>query len=813
MSSLKHPYSSQAAASKFFSATTQSFQEIEDRLRSALMRAEITTKQQGDLFEVFCEAILRLHHIFAATEVWPIGRVPTEHLAALHIRSGDRGIDGIFRTNDGELVAYQAKFRSDGQSLTWTELATFIGLSERAERRLVVTNARGISIDASGRRDVTAFLGHELRALPTDMIRRACALIAGADASPVARLTPREHQRTAIDRATAALESAARCTLIMACGSGKSLTALWIAERLGGGRTQTRILVLLPSLALIRQMLEEWSIQQPWGDAFRFCCVCSDHSVAERDEVIVQQEDVPFPVTTDPEKIREFLLGDGIRVVFSTYQSAGRVAHGAGALHFDLGVFDEAHRTAKGVNSEFSLPLNEEHIPIAKRLFMTATRRVFSSAAKDRAPVASMDDQALYGEIAYSLSFRQAADLGIICRPKVLVSVVTRCELRIALKEVGVVLDGNAVALRDIAGRYALAEAMRRYDLKKGFTFHATIARAKDFVDGERLGVQTFLPDYKALHVSGGMRTSDRDRIMDEFKGAERGVVSNSRCLNEGVDVPAVDIVGFMDPKKSMIDIVQAIGRALRLAPGKRFGYVLLPIFIDQESVSDIDNQVWKTQFNDVWYVLRALMDQDRLLTETINRLRVLKKCGQCEPAESLSEFLSFIGSAQVEEMLRASITVALVEQLGDNAKRDCGIEGPLKKTITIDHVTRHLSARFGKPVRQTGRGQFSAQDGSHRCRISVSNAEVYLRQNAYFNRVTPDDFNLDFYVIWSEYNPLGFIIPAEKLRSYLEPIRATEKNNGKLADWNPVTYFDAMGAYMLLRDLTLNVSPYRVEF
>ena len=195
--------------------------------------------------------------------------------------------------------------------------------------------------------------------------------------------------------------------------------------------------------------------------------------------MVVLQEDVPFPVTTSPAAIREFLAGDGVRVVFSTYQSADKVAAAAGGVRFDLGVFDEPHRTARGVDTEFALPLGEENIAIAKRLFMTATRRVFSPALRERAPLASMDDPRLYGRIAYSLNFRQAADIGVICRPKVIVSVVTGADLREALADAGVKIGGRKIALRDVACRYALAQAMKRLGLKKAFTFHGTVARAR----------------------------------------------------------------------------------------------------------------------------------------------------------------------------------------------------------------------------------------------------------------------------------------------------------------------------------------------
>jgi predicted helicase len=210
----------------------------------------------------------------------------------------------------------------------------------------------------------------------------------------------------------------------MACGTGKTLVALWAAERIGA----QRILVLVPSLALVRQFLHEWLREHGW-DKLAFLCVCSDPTVArEPDEIVLTSSDLDFPVATDAALVRRFLDRpfDGVKVVFSTYQSANVVANGLDDP-FDVGIFDEAHRTAGREGTNFSLALKDSNLPISKRLFFTATPRHYDIRKRDNEGdarlVYSMDVSETYGPIAYRLSFGEAARRKLICGYKVLVCV------------------------------------------------------------------------------------------------------------------------------------------------------------------------------------------------------------------------------------------------------------------------------------------------------------------------------------------------------------------------------------------------------
>ena len=301
--------------------------------------------------------------------------------------------------------------------------------------------------------------------------RKKLRLIRAGVLLPRRVIERKEHQIEAVDSLVAELSENPRATALMACGSGKTLVGLWVAQSVVAGTPTAKILVLLPSLALVSQTLKEWSLAQPWGAAFNSCCVCSDVTVASDDEVALTVNELPIPVTTVPSEIRRFLEGSGVRVVFSTYESSERIREAAADAEFDLAICDEAHRTARAGHSGFTLPLDEEKLRIRRRLFMTATRRVFSQRIRNTSLVHSMDDVPLYGRIAYSLNFRQAADRGIICPYKMLVSVVTASELREYLKQTGVNTDGRIRGADEIAGRYALAQAVTRLGLRKAFTF------------------------------------------------------------------------------------------------------------------------------------------------------------------------------------------------------------------------------------------------------------------------------------------------------------------------------------------------------
>jgi len=271
------------------------------------------------------------------------------------------GVDGVFETHAGELNAYQVKFRSGRDALDWRELSTFMGLTDRVAQRVVFTNSNHLPALMEQRTGFYPIRGSHLDALEVRDFNAISAWLDGG-AAEIPRKQPQLHQDEAISRILAGFEKHHRATVVMACGTGKTLVQLWVAERLGC----QRILVLVPSLALLRQTLHEWFKETSWAPPPDFLCVCSDATVTKGlDDLVTRQSDLDFPVTTDSKVVSRFLARefDGIKLVFSTYQSARVVAEGMeGGVPFQLGIFDEAHKTAGRQATNFSFALRDDNL-------------------------------------------------------------------------------------------------------------------------------------------------------------------------------------------------------------------------------------------------------------------------------------------------------------------------------------------------------------------------------------------------------------------------------------------------------------------
>lgn len=456
----------------------------------------------------------------------------------------------------------------------------------------------------------------------------------------------------------------------MACATGKTLISLWVAERLEA----KTVLVLLPSLALVRQTLHEWLHETNWAD-LQYRCVCSDPTVLpEEDALVVRQADLDFKVTTEIAAVRRFLQqpSTGVRIVFSTYQSSEVVATAmAGMAAFDLGIFDEAHKTAGLEGLKSAVALKDEKIPIHKRLFLTATPRHYNVAAREKSGdakiVYSMDVPEVYGVVAHRLPFSAAASAGIITNYRVVISIVTSQEVTAEAIRRGVVLvKGDTVKARQVAHQIALQAAIARYGVRKIFTFHGRVAAAESFVSSGPEGIATHLPEFHCDHISGAMPTGQRERRMREFEKQPRAVMSNARCLTEGVDVPAVDMVAFLSPRRSLVDIVQATGRAMRHSEGKTFGYVFVPLYVEQSRGETTLEAVKRSNYDEIWNVLNRLQEHDDLLAQIIDDLRTQRGATGGFDDTRFRERVEVLGSAMSLEELRRSITAACLDAIGD---------------------------------------------------------------------------------------------------------------------------------------------------
>lgn len=662
-----------------------SFAELESRIASLP-----TEKNRGDAFEVFAEAYLSIKRRHDFIEVWPLVSAPPDILRSLSISPRDYGVDGLLISNTGDQSVYQVKYRTGRATITWRDLATFFGLSDNLgiKSRILVTNCDDITDVANERNSFYCIKGCDFDRLDSTDFKNIDGWLEFKTVN-TNRKQPRVHQLDALHALEVELKVSSRASCIMPCGSGKSLVALWHSER----SNAKNILVLLPSLALLRQTLHEWMVETSI-EKLAYICVCSDATVdAGIDTIVISQADLDFEVTTDASKVRGFLDSDfqGVKIVFSTYHSARVVGEAIRTgFNFCLGIFDEAHKTAGKVQSLFSYALSNENIKIKKRIFFTATPRCYNIRKKlsgeEDSILCSMDDVSQYGRQVYRLSFAEAVRNKIICGYKVIVSVITKTEIDNYALQIGVTeIDGRNESSKIIAAQIALKKVIETKGVSKIFTFHSTVSDAKRFVELDKFqpklvqepistcfgaSIENTSPIgqqiiFRKFHVNGSMSTATRENEINHFRLCQFGIMSNARCLTEGVDVPAVDLVAFISPKRSRIDIVQAAGRAMRRSPNKTIGYILVPIFLEIDNGESINSAVERSDFSGVWDVLASLQEQDDLFENTIAELQTEKGLtGNFDPAR-LREVIEFQGVGIEIDQLQSCIEVECLDRIG----------------------------------------------------------------------------------------------------------------------------------------------------
>jgi len=658
----KHSHASRFVAAGIFNSLN-SFAELERRI-SALPQV----KERGDAFEVFAEAYLATQPVCQAKEVWPQTSAPSQLLKQLGLPvAKDMGIDGLVVLKDGRVASYQAKFYTGRPSLNWSILSTFFAISDRVSHTVIFTNSDTLAPTIEQRHNFLAIRGVDLDRLTASDLSNIEKWLKG---KPVPRVIPkpRPHQEKALNDLLPALKSSDRATVIMACGTGKTLLSLWAAERLG----VKNVLVLVPSLALIQQTLHGWLAATGW-DNLAYLCVCSDPTITDgADELIVKKSDLDFEVTTAPADVKRFLETEfsGVKVVFSTYLSASVVGQALkGRDIFDLGIFDEAHKTAGREGKAYAFALSDDNLPLKKRIFMTATPRHYNVLKRDKEGdaklVYSMDVPEAYGSVVHKLPFAEATRAGIICRYKVVISVVTSEMVgQVLLKRGKVLVKGDEIQAQQVANQLALAAAVEKHGVGKIITFHKNIKSAQSFTATGAEGITNHLKDFSVFHVNGSMPSAEREKLMGEFKNSKHGLISNAKCLTEGVDVPAVDMVAFLSPKRSTVDIVQATGRAMRKSPGKEVGYILVPLYLEIKKRESIEEAVRRGNFEEVWNVLAALQEQDEVLAEIIRRMRQDKGQTKGFNDARFCDQVEILGPSISLEELRNSITISCVNKL-----------------------------------------------------------------------------------------------------------------------------------------------------
>ena len=572
----------------------------------------------------------------------------------------DTGIDLVAEERDGGYCAIQCKCYAPDTRISKTHLDSFIAASARDPFTSLLVVDTGAEWGPNARKLV------EKLSLPCTVLRFGDLADRPIEWPDLVQDEPekltlrpesfhlRPHQRAALNDVMKGFEEHDRGKLIMACGTGKTFAALRIAETIAG--TGGRVLYLVPSISLFQQTMREWAEQR--AVPHRYIGICSDTRAGRTDEDASLQE-LELPVTTDLTAISKALRdnpSDAITVVFSTYHSLGLVqqAQDSGAPAFDLVICDEAHRTT-GIErpgdrtSPFVLVHDAAKIRAAKRLYMTATPRLYTEGAKAKAAnhdveVFSMDDPATYGPEFHRLPFSRAVEQDLLSDYKVVVLAMSEQHVDATL-QAHLASSGSEINLTDAAKIVGCWRALQNPENKRNgdspirplgraIAFTNTIKssqRLETHWDGIVGHAIERLPDVEqprafrceTRHVDGQHHALDRRARIEWLKGDSNGacrILSNARCLSEGIDVPALDAVLFMSPRNSHVDIVQAVGRAMRKAAGKEYGYIILPIAVpagvDPSSALD-DNE----RFAAVWSVLRALRSHDDRFDAEINKI------------------------------------------------------------------------------------------------------------------------------------------------------------------------------------------------
>jgi predicted helicase len=552
----------------------------------------------------------------------------------------DCGIDLVFKDKNQGTWAVQAKCYSPSYEITKADVDKFLSESNRKQidhRLLIVTtdrigaNARQV-LDAQEKPVVRYHLTHfETAAVDyPDNIER---LSVGKRKPPP---EPRVYQIEAIENVISGFRTADRGQLVMACGTGKTFVCLWVKERLKAKRT----LVLVPSLGLLSQILNDWTFAA--REQFDALCVCSDQTVnrREEDEAISLVSDLPFPVSSDVMEIAHFLKRNRDQVIFSTYQSSPLIAEAQKDHHvpqIDLVIADEAHRCAGKSDTVFGTVLDDGQIKSERRLFATATPRVYKTGLKKAAEefgveVVDMSDEKSFGKRFHTFSFGEAIKLGWLTDYRVLIVGVDNERIKewIENRRLVAIDTGLATDARSLAGQIGLLKAIKDWNLRRLISFHGRVKRAKEFSEdiiqiAEWLGADHRPSDNLwAEYVSGEMPTNTRRQKLKRIKNLGKddiGLLSNAKCLSEGVDVPALDGVAFIDPRRSEIDIIQSVGRAMRLSEYKTMGTIVIPVFIEQ--TGDAKAALEASDFKPIWDILEALKSHDDRLSDELDQLRI----------------------------------------------------------------------------------------------------------------------------------------------------------------------------------------------
>lgn len=630
-------------------------------------------RDRGTLFEYLVKAYLSHEPMYKNLfeEVWLLKDVPEVY----GISKKDTGVDLVALNRDTHtLTAIQAKYYDHETTIYKRHIDSFLNELGKTqyENGIIISSTDKWSNNANEALDdrdkIISRIGlSQLKDSKIDWSKFSFNHPEKVVLKPTK--TPRPHQKEAIDSVINAFEAENRGKLVMAPGTGKTYTSLIIAEELAERKKDVfRVLYLVPSIQLLSQSIRGWS-----GDTklkMSTIAVCSDRKVTKikgKNEVEdIAATDIGYPATTDYRKLLDYQLlineaedTSDFVVVFSTYQSIDVInrAQEEGFYDFDLIIADEAHRTTGATEkdkdkSAFVKVHEDKYVKSAKRLYQTATPRVYGESAHQKAEemsivVADMNDESIYGKELYRLGFGEAVNKGILTDYKVMVLAVEEEAVQTQMQQM-FARDESELKFNDVAKiigcwngllkRKSHSNNLYGPPMKRAIAFTGTIAHSKNITNQFNTVINEYLDDndevYETFkveieHADGSMNALQKNAKIDWLKSEVPDntcrILSNARFLTEGVDIPNLDAVMFLQPRKSTIDIAQAVGRVMRKAPNKDYGYVILPIGIPSgKNANDVlDNH---DTYKIVWEVLNALRSIDERFDAMVNKIELNKK-------------------------------------------------------------------------------------------------------------------------------------------------------------------------------------------
>ncbi len=585
---------------------------------------------------------------------------------------GDAGIDLVARESEtSELWAIQAKFYDPAHALQKGDIDSFFTESGKApfSQRMIISTTDHWSTKAEEALEGQQIPVTRVRLMDLAESTLDWSTYKADQPSALEHFAPRElraHQVEALESVSEGFKTSDRGKMIMACGTGKTFTSLRIAEHLAG--VGGRVLFLVPSISLLQQTLREWTNYSEIP--LRSFAVCSDTKIGKKQEDI-SVHDLQYPATTNPMRLAQHATAHSegkLTVIFATYQSIQVVAEAQadGLPDFDLIICDEAHRTtgvtlAENDESNFVRVHDADFVKGKKRLYMTATPRLFSDDSKSKADeigavIASMDDESVFGPEFYRLGFGEAVERDLLSDYKVLVLAVDESYIARAFQEqladenhelklddaAKIIGCWNGLSKRRVLQTGPDGELEDPENIEDPIPMSRAVAFARSIKDSQRLvdmfgeivnhyTAATDDPDLllcETQHVDGTFNVLQRNERLDWLKAESPEntcrILSNARCLSEGVDVPALDAVLFLNPRNSTVDVVQSVGRVMRKHKDKKYGYVILPIGIPAGMTPEealADHQRYKV----VWQVLQALRAHDDRFNAMVNKIDLNK--------------------------------------------------------------------------------------------------------------------------------------------------------------------------------------------